>query len=130
MGRVIRTLGYRLFQAVLVAVLVGLLTFILVRSLPGDMAYRIAAGRYGYDMVDTAAAERVRQELSLSSGLGLEALLSWFWDLLRFDLGTSLVSSQPVIGEVTHQLGHTLGLALAAIVLSMLMARRPAFSPD
>ncbi|MGF7158770.1 ABC-type dipeptide/oligopeptide/nickel transport system permease component [Rhodoligotrophos appendicifer] len=126
----IRTLGYRLFQAVLVAVLVGLLTFILVRSLPGDMAYRIAAGRYGYDMVDTAAAERVRQELSLSSGLGLEALLSWFWDLLRFDLGTSLVSSQPVIGEVTHQLGHTLGLALAAIVLSMLMARRPAFSPD
>ena len=55
-----RVLGYRLFQAVLVALTVGILTFIMVRALPGDMAYRIAAGRYGYDMVNTDAANAVR----------------------------------------------------------------------
>ncbi|GAL16460.1 hypothetical protein JCM19233_7483 [Vibrio astriarenae] len=31
--------------------------------LPGDFAYRIAAGRYGYDYVNLAAAEAVRAEL-------------------------------------------------------------------
>ena len=52
-----RLLWSRLLQAGLVAWLVGTLTFIITRTLPGDMAYRIAAGRYGHDMVDGAAAE-------------------------------------------------------------------------
>ncbi|MEC7481792.1 MAG: ABC transporter permease, partial [Pseudomonadota bacterium] len=41
----------RLLQAVLMAWSVGTLTFIITRSLPGDMAYKIAAGRYGDDAV-------------------------------------------------------------------------------
>ena len=44
---------------------VGTLTFILMRSLPGDMAYRIAASRYGQDNVDSQAAQMVREELQL-----------------------------------------------------------------
>ena len=48
----IRLLGFRLLQAVMVAVLIGALTFLLMSLLPGDAAYRIAAGRYGYDMVN------------------------------------------------------------------------------
>ena len=40
-------------------------------------------------------------------------------DLLRFDLGTSLVTGKPVIEEIGMQLGHTIELALAAIVLSL-----------
>ena len=61
----IRLLGFRLLQAVMVAVLIGALTFLLMSLLPGDAAYRIAAGRYGYDMVNSAAAEAVRAELGL-----------------------------------------------------------------
>ncbi len=115
-----RTLGYRLFQALLVALTVGVLTFIMVRALPGDMAYRIAAGRYGYDMVNTDAANAVRTELGLDRG-GAAALGQWFWDLVRFDLGVSVVSGEPVIDEVRHQLGHTVELALAAVLMSLLI---------
>ncbi|MGV6874337.1 ABC transporter permease [Pseudochelatococcus sp. B33] len=110
----------RLVQAALVALLVGVLTFILVRSLPGDMAYRIAAGRYGYDMVDTAAAEAVRRELGLERP-AVTALGAWLWDILRLDLGKSLISGQPVIGEIVHQLGATIELSLAAVLLSLLI---------
>ena len=61
MGGLTRVLGGRAVQALLVALLVGTACFLMVRLLPGDMAYRIAASRYGYDIVDSAAAEAVRQ---------------------------------------------------------------------
>lgn len=115
-----RLLLSRLFQAGLVAWLVGTLTFILTRSLPGDMAYRIAAGRYGHDMVDGAAAEAVRAELALDQPAA-GAYFSWLWDLLQLDLGRSLVSGAPVIQELSHQLGHSLSLAIFAVLLSLLI---------
>ncbi|MFG1490527.1 ABC transporter permease, partial [Oceanospirillum sp. HFRX-1_2] len=55
----------RLLQLLAVSWGVGTLTFILMRALPGDMAYRIAAARYGMDAVDSKAAESVRAELGL-----------------------------------------------------------------
>ncbi|ANG62778.1 ABC transporter permease [Marinobacterium aestuarii] len=116
----IPVLSYRLMQAVLVALMVGVLTFILTHALPGDMAFRIAAGRYGYDYVNAAAAAAVGAEL----GLGLpawQALGYWLWDLLRLDLGQSLVSGEAVVDELRHQLGHSLQLAVAAVGLSMLL---------
>ncbi|WP_240776253.1 hypothetical protein [Nitrincola alkalilacustris] len=61
----LNSLMRRLIQAFMVAWGVGTLTFILMRSLPGDMAYRIAAGRYGQDNVSASAAELVRAELGL-----------------------------------------------------------------
>jgi peptide/nickel transport system permease protein len=120
MGGLIRLLGYRLFQAALVAFMVGSLTFILVRALPGDMAYRIAAGRYGYDWVSAAAAEAVRAELALDRP-ALLAYAQWLWDLARLDLGRSLVSGGLVIEELRHQLGHSVLLAISAILLSLLL---------
>ena len=50
-----RTLASRLLQARLVAVLIGTATFAMMRALPGDMAWRIASHRYGYDNVNAEA---------------------------------------------------------------------------
>lgn len=116
----VREVGHRLFQAALVALAVGTLTFVLTRMLPGDMAFRIAAGRYGYDNVTAAAAEAVRSELDLGRP-ALAALGQWLWDLARFDLGRSLVSGDPVVDEVAHQLGHSVRLALMAVGLSVVL---------
>ena len=100
---------------------VGTLTFILMRSLPGDMAYRIAASRYGQDNVDSDAAALVREELLLDQG-ALTAYGHWLTDLLQFKLGDSLVSGLPVIDTVEHMLGHSLLLAVAGLMLSILIA--------
>lgn len=115
-----KALARRGVQALMVAVLIGTATFAMMRSLPGDAAYRIAAGRYGYDNVDTAAADAVREELGLG-GPALPALLHWLGDLARLDFGTSLVSGQPVIAEIGHQLGASLALAAVAVALSLLI---------
>lgn len=116
----VRALGHRLLQAVLVGVTVGTLTFALTRMLPGDMAFRIAAGRYGYDNVTASAADAVRAELGLDRP-AVAALGHWLWDLARFDLGSSLVSGDPVIDEIAHQLGHSVRLALMAVALASLI---------
>ena len=121
----------------LVAVLVGGLCFLLVRALPGDMAFRIAASRYGYDLVDAAAAASVRAELGLDRP-ALEQLGTWLLALARGDLGVSLVSGDRVAEEIAHQLGATLLLALAAIVpatligpaLGLLAGLRPGGAAD
>ncbi|SEA94624.1 ABC transporter permease [Rubrimonas cliftonensis] len=110
----------RALQALAVALLVGVSTFAMMRALPGDAAWRIAAGRYGYDNVDAAAAASVRAELGLD-GPALPALLQWLGDLFRLDFGVSLVSGQPVAAELAHQLGASLQLALAAVALSLLI---------
>lgn len=121
MNRVISTLLLqRLMQAGLVAWVVGTLTFILTRALPGDMAFRIAAGRYGYEQVNAESAAAVQAELGLDQS-PLIAYFHWLSDLLSLDLGHSLVSGESVVSELAHQLGHSLDLALMAILLALVI---------
>ena len=108
-------------QAVLVAIVVGVVSFLMMQALPGDAAFRIAAGRYGYDVMDAAAAEAVRSELGLDRPLVLQ-LGDWLAALATFDLGSSLVTGAPVVQEITHQLGASLLLAGIAVAVSIAFA--------
>lgn len=110
----------RLMQCVAVVLIVGTLSFALMVALPGDPAMRIAAGRYGPDMMNSAIAEQVRAELDLEQPLA-QRFVVWMGDLLRFDLGHSLVTGAPVVDEIGLQLGHSLMLALLAFVISLLI---------
>jgi ABC-type dipeptide/oligopeptide/nickel transport system permease component len=115
-----RFLFARLAQTAVVALVVGGLCFALMRVLPGDAAMRIAAGRYGPDAMSAEAADRVRAELGLDSPWPAQ-FLAWITDLVQLDLGRSLVSGAPVIDELTIQLGYSLWLAGAAVLLSLLI---------
>jgi len=108
------------FQIVALALLVATLCFLMARALPGDIATRIAAGRYGYDLVSNAAADAVRLELGLDRP-AWRALLHWWGDLARLDLGRSVVSDLPVWREVGEALGSTLELSAAALLLATLV---------
>lgn len=110
----------RLIQAVLVAIIVGALSFALVHALPGDVALRIASDRYGADALSSFAADAVRQELGLDRPWP-ERFAVWMGDVVTFDLGRSMVSGQPVINELKVQLGYTLILAAAALIISLLI---------
>lgn len=85
------------------------------------MAYRIAASRYGYDQVTASSANQVRAELGLDLPW-YEQYVAWFGDLLRLDLGNSLVSGESVWHELAHQFGHTLSLAFVALIISLIVA--------
>ncbi|WP_246660289.1 ABC transporter permease [Rhizobium sp. FKL33] len=120
MTSVLRVVAFRLCQAAGVALVVGVMSFLMMQAMPGDMAYRIAAARYGYDIVSAELAEAVRHELNLDAG-PLAQFLRWMGDLLQFDLGKSLVSGQSVWDEIAHQLGASLQLAAAAVAMSLMI---------
>lgn len=115
-----RFLLARLAQAGIVAFVVGALCFALMRVLPGDAAMRIAAGRYGPDARIAEAADKVRLELSLDRPWPVQ-FLDWLGSLVRFDLGHSLVTGAPVMDELKVQLGASVWLAAAALLLSLLI---------
>jgi peptide/nickel transport system permease protein len=114
---VLRVLRQRLLQAVAVAGVVSTACFVIVQTLPGDIGYRIAAGRYGYDQVDAASAAAVREELGLDRP-GWQQMLTWWSDLARLDLGSSLVTGGSVATELAHHLVGSIQLAAAALALA------------
>jgi len=118
---VLAILAGRGVQALVVALVVGVVSFAMMHALPGDAAYRIAAGRYGYDLMDAAAAEAVRLELGLDRPWWMQ-LWSWLGALATFDLGRSLVYGSPVIAEVVTQLRYSLLLAGGAVIASLSIA--------
>ncbi|WP_232417838.1 ABC transporter permease [Methyloversatilis thermotolerans] len=113
-------LGRHVLQALVLALVVSTACFAMLRTLPGDPAYRVAAGRYGYDNVSVRAAEAVRAELALDRPWP-EALIDWWGRVASLDFGLSMVTGEPVMDELVHHLGHTLWLAALATVLAWLI---------
>jgi peptide/nickel transport system permease protein len=105
---------------------VATLVFVLTEALPGDAAVVIAG-----EQPDPARIAAIRAGLELDRPV-VERYLGWLADLLRGDLGTSLVSGRPVAELVGGNLRPTLllaGLTLLLLVplavgVGMLAARR------
>lgn len=113
-----RLLVRRSVQVIALALTISTLCVAMLRSLPGDMATRVAAGRYGYDMVTNAAAAQVRIELGLDLPLA-QALWQRWQDLAQGDLGRSWVSGEPVLHELAEHLQATLVLTGAALLAGL-----------
>jgi len=119
-GPTLRAIRQRAIQAAAVVLLVSTACFAIVQSLPGDLAFRIAAGRYGYDQVTTASADTVRAELGLDRPVW-QQLLDWLGDLATLDLGTSLVTGTSVAGELGLYFSSSLQLAAAALAIAVVL---------
>ncbi len=118
MGR--RLWSRLLLQAVFVLLAVGTLCFVMAEALPGDAAYRVAAGRYGYDVMNAEIAEAVRAEL----GLDRPAVVrwgDWLVQLAQGDLGRSVVLGDTVVSLLAVQLGHTVWLSLVAWAMALVL---------
>ncbi|SFB02211.1 peptide/nickel transport system permease protein [Pseudomonas sp. NFIX10] len=91
----IRLLSIRLLQAFMVPVLVGTLTFLSIIL-------------------------QLRTPLSPDQSV-LWLFLGWLGDVLTFDLGSSIVSGEPVLDRVAQSLGSSIPLAVGASILSLLI---------
>lgn len=103
----------RLAQAIPVMVIVAILTFVLMKLLPGDPAVLIAG-----DGASPEAIARIRTDLGLDRPL-LVQLGAWLLDLLQLDLGRSIFLSQPVIDAILQRLPVTFSLAFVAFLITV-----------
>ena len=103
----------RLVQAIPVALGITVLTFLLAYVSPGDplLAYAPIDARSDQDLA------RARAERGLDDPW-LVQYSRWLQRVFRGDLGVSLVTQRPVTHEVLGALRVTVGLSLAALLLS------------
>jgi peptide/nickel transport system permease protein len=111
-----RFVAGRLLATIPVMGVVALLVFLLLRLAPGDPA-AILAG-------DVATPEQIA---AIRARLGLDQPIvvqfgEWIWRLLRGDLGTSIISNQPVTRLIGERVEPTLALATTTIVFAVLVA--------
>jgi peptide/nickel transport system permease protein len=110
----VRYLAYRIGSAICVVILVSLLSFFLIKLIPGDPAAVIAGP--GASLQDV---QRIRQVLGTDQPLWVQ-FLSWDRGLLHGNLGTSFALSKPVTSAIAERLPVTLALALFAFTLTVL----------
>jgi ABC-type dipeptide/oligopeptide/nickel transport system permease component len=95
------------------------LVFFLLRAAPGDAAYIRLQDR-GMDLSGENLGA-VRAELGLDRPLWVQ-YGRWLGTVLRLDLGNSIVSGEPVAGELGRRFRLTLRLALPAMALALIAA--------
>ncbi len=98
---------------------VASLVFVIMRVIPGDVALLILGGDQAH--IDPKQLAAMRQQLGLDQPLVVQ-FGTWLWGVLRFDLGTSLWTGQPVVEELVIRLPLSLELALLATLVSVLIA--------
>ena len=112
-----RFLGRRLIRAVLTVWAVATLVFLLMHALPGDVVLvlldTVGAG--------SPAAEKMRQFLGLDRPLHVQ-YFDWLGDILRGDMGNSLLGGYPVWDLVKSRIPVTVELAALTILLGLSIA--------
>ncbi|MES2533144.1 MAG: ABC transporter permease [Pseudomonadota bacterium] len=107
-----RLIGGRVLSALPILFGVIVLTFVLVRVLPGDPAAFFSSS----PNAGKAEVEMLRQQLGLDKSLPQQFLV-YLQGLTKGELGISLVSGQPVARDLAERLPATLELALVAFVI-------------
>jgi len=104
----------RLFSTIPVLIGISLLLFFMLRLLPGDPA-QVLAGQ----MATPQEIENIRRQLGLDRPIH-EQYAHYLSRLVRFDLGRSARTQNPVTEEIWARLPNTLLLAVVAITLACL----------
>ena len=97
---------------------VATLIFLLLRIIPGDPAELLLSG--GGVAPAPAAVAELRERLGLTRALHVQ-YLDFMGQILRGDLGTSLLDEHAVVEEVARRLPRTLELIAAASLLAVLV---------
>jgi peptide/nickel transport system permease protein len=115
----VRFITNRLFLAIPTLIGVAIITFFILRILPGDIVEAKLRGDGAQVTVDVIERERTR--------LGLDKPLSaqfadWMIGLARLDLGKAMWTGRPVIEEITARFELTFQIALMATIIGTVIA--------
>jgi peptide/nickel transport system permease protein len=97
----------------------GLLVFLLLRLVPGDVCILRMTGGAGY--VDPRAIDLCRSELGLDRSYAVQ-FLTFIWDFVRLDFGKSMWTGRPIVEEVGLRFELSLQIAIMATLTAILLA--------
>jgi peptide/nickel transport system permease protein len=109
-------IGRRLLATIPVMGMVAAIVFAILRLTPGDPAAIIAG-----DAATAGQLEEIRRHMGLDKPIYIQFVL-WMGQLLRGDLGVSLISGVPVVGMIADRIGPSLALGTSTIVFTVILA--------
>jgi dipeptide transport system permease protein len=112
----LRLIGNRLLMMILTLWGLATVVFMMIKLIPGDEA-QIAAGPDATDAQVKIVAHNFGLDLPLP-----QQYAAFIGRLLHGDLGTSIISSRPVLADLSAVLPSTLELLVASTLLGLLMA--------
>lgn len=105
----------RLLALIPVLVGVALVVFLIIHLIPGDPAQTMLGER-----ASPEAIEHLRESMGLNEPLYMQ-FYDFFRDLLRGDLGRSIMSNNPVANEISLRFPATLELSFFAIIFAVVV---------
>jgi peptide/nickel transport system permease protein len=115
----LRYLAYRLLLTIPTLAGAAIVTFFLLRVIPGDVVAVKLIGDGA--IVPQAVIEAERQRLGLDMPL-VNQFATWMIGLLQLDLGTSMWTGRPVMQEIAQRFWTTFEVALVSTALGVLIA--------
>jgi peptide/nickel transport system permease protein len=98
---------------------VAVVTFVLIRVIPGDVVELRMSGDRGAVSEDVLARERARFGLDQPVW---RQFLTWMTGVIRLDFGTSMWTGAPIWEEIRLRLALSLQVAVMATVVAVLLA--------
>lgn len=106
----------RFLMMIPVIIGISLLVFLVMKATPGDPA-RVVAG----SEADEETVEQIREQLGLNKPI-LQQYVTYMFNLVKGDMGTSFTNGKPVFDEILSRLPTTFVLALASIAVATILA--------
>src|SRR5690554_6253864 len=94
---------------------VSIVSFLLIKLAPGDPVQA-----YITPEMEPADIERIRQNMGLNDPIHIQ-YIRWVKNMLKGDLGYSLVNHRPVVTQITERLPATIGLMFTSLIFSMVI---------
>jgi len=106
----------RVLSTIPTLLVVAIAVFALVRSIPGDPAVVIVG-----DIQNPEQLARIRHDLGLDQPMVVQFSI-WLRNIASLDLGTSLITHEPVLTTMLERFAVTARVVIAAVLISLLLA--------
>src|SRR6202012_430947 len=110
-------LGRRFISSIPALLGVVVITFVLMRVMPGDPAVFFASG----PSAGQAEIDELRHKMGLDQSIPVQ-LVRYLADVATGNLGRSLTTGQPVSADIRQRLPASLELTFTALVIALLLA--------
>lgn len=114
----VRYIAQRLVSLIPVLIGISLVTFFLIRLVPGDVVDLMLGNE---STLDETRRQELRRVFGLDEPIYVQ-YFTWAGDVVRGDLGTSLRTGQSVRGEIFSKMPVTLELTFFSVVIALLIA--------
>src|SRR5262249_38667985 len=98
---------------------VAIISFVLLRMVPGDVVLLKLAGDGGGN--EEGGRQKGQPKLGLNKPIA-QQFVEWMVGVMRFDFGLSMWTGRPIIQEVSIRLELSLQLTIMATIIATLLA--------